>query len=186
MSELGSNLSFDDLFAISRSFPSPGREHDSHELGYRKLQFGLELLEDHLLQLCLPYLESDENRILFYEAFIANIKDLAASVGAIMRERRGNATIEVWDDIQRRVAALDASAKPVNVLLMAIAVAIVRHFLENLEGYTYPLNIRCTRAHPGFHRKLREVCDSFSDRLLGDAPPDVELRNVRAALRALA
>ena len=186
MSELGSNLSFDDLFAISRSFPSPGREHDSHELGYQKLHFGLELLEDHLLNLCLPYLESDENRILFYEAFIANVKALATSIGAIMRERRVDATIEVWEDVERRVAALDASAKPVNVLLAAIAVAIVRQSLENRGSYPQPLTIFRTRAHAGFHRKLREVCDSFSDRLLSGASDDVELRKARAALRRLA
>jgi hypothetical protein len=175
----------DDLFVARLSFSS-SREGEGRELSDQKLEFGLNLLEDYLLHICLPYLESDEDRTLFDEPFFQKTKALAVSIGSTIPEHQTNAAIETWNEIERHVGALGASTKPSHVLLLAIAVAVVRRSLKSLGGSPGPVTTFRSRAHPSFHKKLREVCDSLRNPLLNDRDHETELRNLKAALRAMA
>jgi hypothetical protein len=133
-------------------------------------------LEEHSLQLSLPYLEAGEDRIFDDADFLGDIKKAPASLHCGMIEHAPEAAMEVWTLVDQSVSALTIPAKAADVLRLAVAVMVVRCVLENIRKPGEPISVSRSRSHPAFHSKLRDACPLF------DLPDDSKLGALAAML----
>ena len=144
----------------------------------QQLVLDMGALEAHLLLLCLPYLEADEDRIFDDFSFIEEVKEKFKKLSDVMEKHVGGLALMAWNKAGEMASSVSVSCRATDVLLLAVAVTIIRCTIENLEGRTELITISRARAHKTFHQKILNLCSEGKVLLLNGATDDIELRNL--------
>lgn len=160
-----------------------GRQSSQQDVSTNEiLCFFLELLESHLLQLALPWLEGERDEVFESNDTAKAIRELAVELRSEEPESSNSLITTAWSTFLYQSSLINVTIPIERVILLSIGCAIVRQALSNVA---IPSQDQWLHAAPAFREKIVKFGAHLNPPLLQSNAITTELKNFNDLLKAV-